>query len=75
MCVGTGFYGKRRPGPDFINVVRVRILSMYSGSRFYWCSPGLGPDYINQSPDVIPDVFLWSGSGFYQISVQVRVRI
>ena len=72
---GSGFY-KCSPGPDFINAVRVRILSrIESGSGFYWCSPG--PDYINQSLDVSPDAFVvrlrvlsifQSGSGFYQTS-------
>ena len=62
----------------FINVVRVRILSrIESRSGFYWCSPGPGPDYINQSPGVSPYVFVFrlrilsifqSGSGFYQAS-------
>ena len=74
---GSGFY-KCCPGPDFINEVLVRILSrIESGSGFYWYSPGLGPDYSNQSPGVSPDVFevrlrilsiFQSGSGFYQVS-------
>ena len=79
MWAGSGFYAKGSPGPDFTNVVRVRILSRIesaAGSGFYWCSPG--PDYINQSPGVSPDVFVVRlrslsffqsgfGSGFYQL--------
>ena len=53
---GCGFC-KRCPGSDFINVVQVRTLSRIesgSWSGVYWCRPG--PDYINQSPGVSPDV-------------------
>ena len=60
---GSELY-KCSPGPDFISVVRVRILSRIessgSASGFYCCSPGPGPgpDYIIQSPSVSPDVFV-----------------
>ena len=66
---------------NFINVLWVRILSRIesgSGPGFYWCNPGPGADYINQSPGVSPDVFVvWlrilsifqSGLGFYQASL------
>ena len=79
MWAVSGFYAKGSPVQNFINVVRVRILSrIESRSRFYWCSPGSGPDYINQSPGVSPNVFVFrlrilsifqSGSRFYQASL------
>ena len=74
MWVGTELYAKGSSGPDFINVVRVRILSRTESGFGLYQSPGVSPAVFMVRVRILSSKSgSVSGSGFYSIRVRVRI--